>query len=96
VVPPKPLPKATDAGPPAPRVGELRIECDVPDATVTVDGEARGTVAAVSAAGGLRLAPGTHRLQLVREGYRTYRIELNVGARGESLKVKLQKKVQAP
>ena len=89
--PPRPTPPpAPDAGPPAPRGGLIFFECTPADAQITVDGTARGSAEEISRAGGLRLPIGLHRFEITRDGYRAYRIELNVADKPERLRVQLQ------
>ena len=86
VTPPRP----DAAAAPAPRTGKILFYCEPSRATVTVDGTPRGTAAESAAQGGLVLPQGLHRLEVSLEGYRTYRLELNLGDRLERIEIKLQ------
>jgi len=55
--------------------GTLRLDVNPPDASVYVDGEFRGAGRRVE---NLRLAPGRHRIEVVRPGYRTVEREVDV------------------
>jgi hypothetical protein len=57
--------------------GTLRLDVRPSDASVYVDGEFRGTGRQAER---LRLAPGRHRVEVVRPGYRTVERELEVTA----------------
>ena len=61
-------------------LGQLRLRVEPADASVYVDGAFRGTG---REAGALRLAPGRHRIEVVRPGYRTADQEIEV-APGET------------
>jgi len=61
-------------------LGQLRLRVDPQDASVYVDGAFRGSGREASA---LRLAPGRHRIEVVRPGYRTAEQEIEV-APGET------------
>ena len=63
--------------------GTLRLDVRPADASVYVDGAFRGTGREAAA---LRLAPGRHRLEVVRPGYRTIEREVDV-APGQSSEV---------
>jgi len=65
--------------------GTLRLDLRPSDASVYVDGEFRGSGRRVES---LRLAPGRHRLEVVRPGYRTVEREIEVRA-GESSRVEI-------
>ena len=69
--------------------GTLRLDVKPPDASVYVDGEFRGSGRRVE---NLRLAPGRHRIEVVRPGYRTVERDVEVRA-GEwtSLEVELSR-----
>jgi hypothetical protein len=62
------------------RAGRLKLSVQPEDASVYVDGAFRGTG---REAGLLRLAPGRHRVEIVRPGYRTAEQEIDV-APGET------------
>jgi PEGA domain-containing protein len=63
----------------------VRLDLRPPDASVYVDGEFRGSGRRVET---LRLAPGRHRLEVVRPGYRT--VEREIDARpGEETRVQI-------
>ncbi|HXY38182.1 MAG TPA: PEGA domain-containing protein [Vicinamibacteria bacterium] len=66
--------------------GTLRLEIRPGDASVYVDGAFRGTGREAAA---LRLAPGRHRLEVVRPGYRTSEREVEVGP-GQSNEVTIE------
>jgi len=82
---PPPPPRA-DAAPPA-ATGWIDLACEPEDARVVVDGEPRGTVKELS--GGLELPRGLHRIEIASEGYRSFRLELNLGEKREKIRVKL-------
>jgi hypothetical protein len=69
--------------------GTLRLDLKPSDASVYVDGEFRGSGRRAQS---LRLAPGRHRLEVVRPGYRTVEREVDVRA-GEwtSLEIELSR-----
>ena len=56
------------------------------DASVYVDGAFRGSAAEAST---LRLAPGRHRIEIVRPGYKTLEREVDI-APGETTGVKVE------
>ena len=58
-------------------------------ATVMVDNQPRGTVSEIAARGGLQLERGLHRIEIAAEGFRTFRLELNLGEKREAIRVKL-------
>lgn len=64
----------------------LRLDLKPSDASVYVDGEFRGSGRRVET---LRLAPGRHRLEVVRPGYRTVEREIDVRA-GENSRVEIE------
>jgi hypothetical protein len=59
--------------------GELRLHVNPMDASVYVDGEFRGTGREATA---LALAPGPHRVEVVRPGYRTAERDVEVTSHG--------------
>jgi hypothetical protein len=65
--------------------GSLRLDLRPADASVYVDGEFRGSGRRVE---NLRLAPGRHRLEVVRPGYRTVEREVEVRP-GEETRVQI-------
>jgi hypothetical protein len=74
--PPEEPPSArSEPGPP----GELRLQVSPVDASVYIDGEFRGTGRETAS---LPLAPGPHRVEVVRPGYRTVEREVEVTPRG--------------
>ncbi len=81
---------------PAAAPGRIIFECDPPDAQVTVDGEARGTAAQISVQGGLTLPQGLHRFEISSPGFHPYRLELNLKAQTETIKIKLEADSQRP
>jgi len=73
---------APPAGPAAPRAeaepqAGVRLRVRPDDASVYVDGEYRGSASAIR---GLRLAPGHHRVEVVRPGYQPLEKEFDVEA----------------
>jgi hypothetical protein len=66
--------------------GTLRLDLKPSDASVYVDGEFRGSGRRVE---NLRLAPGRHRIEVVRPGYRTVEREIDVRA-GENSRVEIE------
>ena len=88
--PPAPQSPATQpAQPPSPD-GHISFDVRPDGATIIIDGEERGTVAAVSAAGGLTLPKGVHRIEIRMPGHHPYRVELNLGSHPEALSVELR------
>lgn len=72
-----------------PETGYLRLDVRPGDATVYVDGEFRGSA---RQADRLDLAPGRHRLEVVRPGYRTVEREIEVRpGRNEAVVVDLER-----
>jgi hypothetical protein len=59
--------------------GELRLQVSPVDASVYVDGEFRGTGREATT---LDLAPGQHRIEVVRPGYRTAERDIEVASEG--------------
>jgi hypothetical protein len=75
--------------PPAESTGELHLQIDPVDASVYVDGEFRGTGREATT---LSLAPGPHRVEVVRPGYRTAEHEVEVASSGVAeLSIELQR-----
>jgi hypothetical protein len=71
-------------------VGQLHLRIEPVDASVYVDGEFRGTGREATT---LSLAPGPHRVEVVRPGYRTAEHEVEVASRGAAeLSVELQRR----
>ena len=69
--------------------GELHLQIEPVDASVYVDGEFQGTGREATT---LSLAPGQHRVEVVRPGYRTAEHEVEVVARGVAeLAIELQR-----
>lgn len=66
--------------------GTLRLDVNPPDASVYVDGEFRGSGRRVE---NLRLAPGRHRIEVVRPGYRTVEREVDVRP-GDSSRLEIE------
>lgn len=62
------------------------------DAELTVDGKSVGTVRDLGEPGAafLRLEPGIYLITLERQGYETWRAEVSVAARSETIEVDLQ------
>jgi hypothetical protein len=90
---PEPVAARPPAPAPAPAIAGLRFSVEPEDAQVIVDEQVRGTVAELSASGGvLPLPPGLYRVSLKRGGYQTWRGEVAVGTNTEVLDVKLQPK----
>ncbi len=73
----EPAPSPEQAGPSA--SGELRLQVSPVDASVYVDGEFRGTGREAAT---LALAPGQHRVEVVRPGYRTAEHDIEVASQG--------------
>jgi hypothetical protein len=65
--------------------GRLQLDVQPEDASVYVDGAFRGTGREASS---LRLAPGRHRIEVVRPGYRTAESDVDVPA-GETTRLKV-------
>jgi len=57
-------------------VGHLALSCDVADATVLVDGEARGK----TPLGELLLNPGLHVVRVMKQGYEPVQVSLTIAA----------------
>ncbi|HKO48196.1 MAG TPA: PEGA domain-containing protein [Polyangiaceae bacterium] len=57
-------------------VGHLALTCNVPDALVLVDGEARGK----TPVGDLLLNPGLHVVRVLKEGYEPVQVSLTIAA----------------
>jgi hypothetical protein len=57
-------------------VGHLALSCDVPDALVVVDGEARGK----TPVGDLLLNPGLHVIRVLKQGYEPVQVSLTIAA----------------
>jgi hypothetical protein len=70
---------------PAPESGKLQLTVQPEDASVYVDGAFRGNAREASS---LRLAPGRHRIEVVRPGYRTAESDVEVSA-GETTRLKV-------
>ena len=70
-------PRAEIAAPPGEPRGAVRLRVRPEDATVYVDGDYRGSARALT---GLQLAPGHHRVQVVRPGYEPLEKEFDVEA----------------
>jgi hypothetical protein len=70
---------------PASGAGQLRLSVLPEDASIYVDGAFRGTA---REAGSLKLAPGRHRIEVVRPGYKTADKEVEV-APGETTRLTL-------
>ena len=69
--------------------GELHLQIDPVDASVYVDGEFQGTGREATT---LSLAPGPHRVEVVRPGYRTAEHEVEVASSGVAeLSIELQR-----
>ncbi len=66
--------------------GRLELSIRPEDASVYVDGAFRGSAGEAST---LRLAPGRHRIEIVRPGYRTLEKEVEV-APGQTTNVKVE------
>ncbi|HET6897225.1 MAG TPA: PEGA domain-containing protein, partial [Vicinamibacteria bacterium] len=65
--------------------GTVHLDLNPTDASVYVDGEFRGSGRRIE---NLRLAPGRHRIEVVRPGYRTVEREIDVRA-GETSRVEI-------
>ena len=83
-VPPPPAP--SDA---APRPTTIGVTLDVTprDAEVVIDGESRGKAAELPQA--IELPPGVHALEITRDGYASFRVEVTVSDKLESFHVRL-------
>ena len=66
--------------------GRLELSIRPEDASVYVDGAFRGSAREAST---LRLAPGRHRIEIVRPGYKTLEKEVDV-APGQTTDVKVE------
>ena len=94
---PKPAAKPTVKGkvPPAveaPKAYLLLVSHQVRDAEVYVDGKRVAGLAEATAAPGLALSPGVHRVEIRAQGYRPFRLELKLVAdKTERLKVELMR-----
>jgi hypothetical protein len=71
-------PPSAEPAEPSPS-GELRLQVSPVDASVYVDGEFRGTGREAAT---LALAPGQHRVEVVRPGYRTVEHDIEVASQG--------------
>jgi len=89
--PPAPVPPPTPSN-----TGRIEFDCQPAEAWVVVDGERRGTVAEISRQGGLVLPQRVHRFEVTREGFRPYRIELNLGGKPEIIRVRLDPMTTTP
>jgi hypothetical protein len=82
-----------DAGGPSqaepPSGARVLLECDPAETQVVIDGDARGPASRYATEGGLVLPRGLHRFEFTHPGYKTYRIELILAAKPETLRVKL-------
>lgn len=91
----KPLPVQhqvrPDAAPPAAPSGRITFDCEPAEAQVVVDGSSLGTAAELVERGGAQLPMGHHRIEIKLDGYRTFRFELILGERTETIKVRLQR-----
>jgi hypothetical protein len=78
--PARPAPRAEQPGPPAPRDGEygtLAIRVQPDDAEVLIDGERwEGTSGDERLV--VQLAPGSHRVEVRKDGYRVFTTDVNV------------------
>jgi hypothetical protein len=91
-LPPPTLAPAPVAPGPAAVTG-LAFAVEPRDAQIAVDGEPRGTVADLAAAGGvLVLPPGIYQVSLKSAGHQTWRAEVAVRSSVERIDVKLVKK----
>jgi hypothetical protein len=70
--------------------GRMLFDCQPQTARVIVDGQDQGTVEQISAQGGLKLPRGLHRVEVVHDGYQTFRFELILGEKAETIKVQLE------
>lgn len=87
VEPPRVQPVAPDT-----QRGRIRFECEPSDAMVIVDGVTRGRAGDFSGPRFLTLEPGTHRIELRKNGYATYRTEVFVAAEVlETIPVRLRR-----
>jgi hypothetical protein len=92
--PPPPIP---DVAPPDPaNQGLILFDCQPTESRITVDGIAQGTAAAISTKHGLHLPRGLHRIEIGKEGFKTFRVELNLGEQPEVISVQLRAVDQGP
>jgi hypothetical protein len=89
-LPPRETPRfESPSTPPPAATGELRLSVEPVDASVYVNGEFRGTGRETTA---LALAPGQHRVEVVRPGYRTAEREVEIASQGVAeLTIELKK-----
>lgn len=89
--PPRTAPRmvGSPATQPAARSGRILLDCQPADAVVVVDGTQRGAVSEVARRGGLTLPLGLHRIEITRDGFRPYRLELSLGEKTETIQVQL-------
>jgi hypothetical protein len=86
--PPGPAPRAPDAA-----VTGLLFAVDPPAAEISIDGAPRGAVADLADRNGLLpLAPGIYQVSLKAPGFVTWRAEVALGTKVESIKVNLVRK----
>lgn len=78
-----------DAAPPQP-TGRITFDCQPPEAQVVVDGDVLGTVKQLVEQGGATLPQGLHRIEIKHEGYHTFRFELILKDKIETIQVQLQ------
>jgi len=87
--PPGATPRYDPPSTPAAASGELHLSVEPVDASVYVNGEFRGTGREATA---LALAPGQHRVEVVRPGYRTAEREVEIAPQGVAeLTIELKK-----
>ena len=70
---------------PAAESGKLQLSVQPEDASIYVDGAFRGSAREASS---LRLAPGRHRIEVVRPGFRTAESDVEIPA-GETTRLKV-------
>lgn len=96
----KPPPVQSAEPPPSAKpqqlTGRMLFDCQPQTARVIVDGQDQGTVARISEQGGLELPRGLHRVEVVHDGYRTFRFELILGEKPETIKVRLEPDTETP
>jgi len=81
------VPPPSNVEPPA---NILVSDCEPKSAEVVVDGQSHGSVEELSKKGGVRVTTGVHRIEIRAPGHKAFRVELNIGDKPETLKIKLQ------
>jgi hypothetical protein len=74
----------------AARTGDLRLQCDPPDAEVWLDGVPQGVCTDFSGTpAGLRMGEGTHRVEVLKQGFLPYVTYLSPSGARTSLRISL-------